>query len=184
MKINDGNLKQVLPQYNPPEQVWESVAKRLDGGFYDLPVHTPGPEIWEGIAAKLGRERKRYRRIQWLGAAAAAAVCCIVAFPDFKEEEKAVRVTQETLDDRLQISGSSDADSQYEEFMEMCLTKTQVCRQPDFNRLRQEFETLRQATTDLRSAAGTFNRDRMLVEEHALLELKKAEILNEMVKFI
>ncbi len=184
MKINDGNLKQILPEHTPPERVWESVAKRLDGSFYDLPVHTPGPEIWDAIETKLRNERRRYRLVRWLGAAAAAAVFCIVAFPGFYEDGDAVLVTQEILDSRLQISEVSETDSQYEEFLEICLTQAQVCGQPDFNRLRQEFEILRQATADLRSATGTFNRDRTLVEEHASLELKKAEILNEMVKFI
>ncbi len=185
MKINDGNLKQMLPEYTPPERVWESVVKHLDGGFYDLPEHTPGPEIWDAIETKLRNGSVRHRRIQWwLRGSAAAAIFGIIAFPGLYKDDDTVRVTQEMLDGRLQISEVSEADSQYEEFMEICLTQAQICRQPDFDRLREEFEILRQATSDLRSAAGTFNRDRTLVEEHASLELKKAEILNEMVKFI
>lgn len=182
MEANEGKLKRVLPEYNPPEHVWESVAKRLDGGLYDLPEYTPQAEIWDAIEAKLRNESRRYRRLQWLGAA--AVVICVGVFLGLQEDNNDVVVTQELLDNRLQISAVSEADSQYEEFMEICLTQSQLCRQPDFSRLRKEFEILREATSDLRSAAGAFNRDRKLVEEHASLELKKAEILNEMVKFI
>ncbi len=182
MEANNGNLKRMLPEYTPPEQVWESVAKRLEGSFYDLPVYTPQAEIWDAIEARLRNEPRRYRRLQWLGAA--AAVLCIGVLLGIHEDNSSVMVTQEIFDNRLQISTVSEADSQYEEFMEICLTQSQLCRQPDFSRLRKEFETLREATSDLRSAAGAFNRDRKLVEEHAWLELKKAEILNEMAKFI
>ncbi|ODS81218.1 MAG: hypothetical protein ABS46_12050 [Cytophagaceae bacterium SCN 52-12] len=176
----------MLPEYTPPVRIWEAVAKRLDGtGIYDLPEHTPGAEIWDAIEARLENRTGRSRYLSWLSAAAAAAVFCIAGFLSFFDEERAaVRVTQEKLDERLQISVVSEVDSQYDEFMEICLAQAEICRKPDFSRLRQEFEILKQATSDLRDAAGPFNKDRVLVEEHASLELRKAEILNEMVKFI
>lgn len=183
MEANNDGLKQMLPQYTPPEKVWESVTKRLDGAsFYDLPLYTPRAEIWNTIEVKLRNRTRQYRRLQWLGAA--AAVLCIGIFLRFQAGNSDVVVKQEVLDNRLQISAVSEADSQYEEFMEICLAQSQLCRQPDFTRLRKEFEILREATSELRNAAGVFNRDRKLVEEHTSLELKKAEILNEMVKFI
>ncbi len=181
METNDGDLKRMLPEYTPPERVWEAVAKKLDGGYYDLPVYTPRGEIWDAIEVKLRNETWHYRK-QWLGAA--AAVLCIGVFLRFQAGNNDVVVKQEIFDNRLQISAVSEADNQYEEFMEICLTQSQLCRQPDFSRLRREFELLREATSELRSAAGAFNRDPKLVEEHASIELKKAEILNEMVKFI
>jgi len=185
METNDGDLKRMLPEYTPPARVWEAVTKRLDGtGIYKLPEYIPGAEIWDAIEARLENRTGRSGYLSWLSAAA-AAVFCIAGFLNFFDEERAaVRVTQEKLDERLQISVVSEVDSQYDEFMEICLAQAEICRKPDFSRLRQEFEILKQATSDLRNAAGHFNQDRVLVEEHASLELRKAEILNEMVKFI
>lgn len=185
MEKGNHYLKAVLPEYAPPERVWEAMMIELEKlPVGDLPVYEPGEAVWESIEIRLEKESGRRRWAPWLRTAAAAILFCAALAKVFPEEDVSVSFSEEVLDEKLQISAVSEADHQYDQLMAVCVSQKELCRNPGFTRLAQEFEVLRKASAEIQRAAGAYNGDRVLVDEHTVLELKKAEVLSELAKFI
>jgi hypothetical protein len=188
MDKNPNTLKNALaklPGYTPAPQVWTSIRQRLreeplQNALARLPEYAPDPLLWEVIEKNTRRKSGgAFRKY-----AAAVILAGTIGLLVWQNQGSRVEYAQEQIDGRLQVSEKLDTDQQYEKLKAYCETETMVCNTGQYKRLRQEFETLHSASSQLQDAIGQYNTEPELMRQLNSIEKQKAAILNEMAKMI
>jgi hypothetical protein len=189
MDKNQNTLKNALaklPGYTPAPQVWTSIDQKvreepLRNALLQLPEYEPKALVWEVIEKKT---RPGNAGAVWKYAAA-VLLAGIISLLVWRENQRSrIEYAQERFDDRLQVSEQLDTDQQYEKLKAYCEMETLVCNTGQYKRLRQEFETLHSASSQLQEAIGQYNTEPELMKQLNSIEKEKAAILNEMAKMI
>ncbi|WP_031530376.1 hypothetical protein [Dyadobacter crusticola] len=189
MDKNQNTLKNALaklPGYTPTPQAWDAIRERLSEeplrkAVQELPDYSPAPLVWENIERK-APGRGRYAGWQYAAAIFIAGVSGLLVWREVRVTH--VNFAQEQFDPRLQISGEMDTDQHYQVLKAYCETETLVCNSGRYKRLREEFETLHSASSQLQEAIGQYNTEPELMKQLNSIERQKAAILNEMAKMI
>ncbi|MBE9462185.1 hypothetical protein ACFP1I_13180 [Dyadobacter subterraneus] len=191
MEHHNNNLKDALaklPSFQPADFIWTEIERNLNeeplqNALKNLPTQEPQDFIWENIENKIGRTYSR-NNVWWY----AAAVLLATGFTGFlyksNKADSKISYSQEVIDIRLQTKSEPVTDQQYEKLVSYCEAETVVCKDENFRRLKQEYETLRSATQQLQKAMGSYNTEPELTRQFSIVEQEKTEVLNEMAKMI
>ncbi|KQS27965.1 hypothetical protein [Dyadobacter sp. Leaf189] len=189
MDKNQHTLKNAiakLPGYTPAPQTWDSIGEKLGEeplrkSLQSLPEYTPAPMVWDAIERK-APGRGRFAGWQYAAAILIAGISGLLVWREVRVTH--VYFAQEQFDPRLQVSGEMGTDQHYELLKAYCETETLVCNSGRYKRLREEFETLHSASSQLQEAIGQYNTEPELMKQLNTIEKQKAAILNEMAKMI
>ena len=195
-ELNKNILKAALdnlPQYEPPDAVWQGINTRLP--LLELPTYDAPDVVWEAIEKQLSEAEKpvkrlfilRGRRFYKLAIAASVAVCVSLGFWFFRSqtlEHTQVEISTEVVDNQLLKKDFDDEEQSFQMVEEFCKTATPVCEQPDFKNLKTELDTLNQARESLKNAMGDYAADADLVAELTKIENERTTILRQLVEKI
>jgi exonuclease VII large subunit len=191
METNKNILKKALanlPDYEPLEHIWAGINQELNeeplkNALKNLSQDEPDELLWELIKNKSALHQ-RPGVAWWYVAAMILLGSAIGMWMSREKYPQSVSYTKEVVDLRLQANKEQDTDHQYQKLKTYCETETLVCDSKDFNRLKQEYETLRTAAEQLQQAMGEYNTEPELMRQFSMVEQEKAEVLNQMAKMI
>ena len=179
------SLKDTLPQYSPPESVWENIEQGLkeaplQEALSKLPTYEPPVQAWFDIAAQLPNPQKRWRHY-----AAAAAVVLAVGIGGYfilhrKLEKPTISYSQEKLNPKTTVTANETIDRQYAHLQALCEERITVCEKPEFKTLKQELDDLTAASKQLKEALGPYNTDASLSAQLSEIEKERADILRKL----
>ena len=195
-ELNKNILKAALdnlPQYEPPDAVWQGINTRLP--LLELPTYDAPDIVWEAIEKQLSEAEKPVKRLfilrgprfYKLAIAASIAVCVSLGFWFFKSqnlEQTQIEISTEVVDNQLLKKDFDDEEQSFAMVEEFCKIATPVCEQADFKNLKTELDTLDQAREALKNAMGDYAADADLVAELTKIENERTTILRQLVEKI
>jgi hypothetical protein len=194
MANNFKNSIAQLPQYEPPDTVWEGIEARLP--LLELPVYDAPDWAWEKIEQSLNASPTlnpqspalkilRGGKMGQLAAAASVALLVSVGLWFFLQRnslQKEVRISSEVVDNQLITPVNDDDESAFQQVEAFCETAIVVCEQPEFKTLKTELDELNAAREEIKSAMGDFNSNADLVAELTKIEQKRTVVLRNLVE--
>ena len=198
-ELNKDNLKSALsrlPQYEPPDSVWQGINTRLP--LAQLPTHDAPDFVWNNIETQLSTPQNQNPTLKILNilrggnfykiaVAASISLLMIIGFWFYKMksiDSAAVIISIEVVDNQLL---KQDFDSDSESFAmveEFCKTALPVCEQPDFKNLKSELDELNAAHERLKNAIGDYAANPDLIDELTKIENERSTILRQLVEKI
>lgn len=161
------NLGLKLPEHDPPEHVWDAIARQL--------------EIQPN-------EKGRVVSIGWKKALALAASFALILFAVFflknketQNDEYTISYAVESLDPLLAAQDWDEDEAAFQQFLEICEAKKYICEQPAFRQLQSELEELTEAKAALKVAVGDYGADIHLVTQIKEIELERTDLLKKMM---
>jgi hypothetical protein len=182
-----------LPQHEPPESVWAHIEAHLP--LVALPQHEPPDAIWDMIEEQLAAKpevvvrRLPFFKVHTFRIAVAAAVTVLIValagiFTMKKYNQTTEIVSQEVLDDRLNVKNLGPDDKAFAAIEEICKSALPQCETPKFKTLKQELDDLNVAKEQLTNAIGNYNSDADLVVQLTEIENQRSEIVNQMYALV
>lgn len=190
MEHNRDKIEEALSKlatYEPDGKIWKQIDQKLNEeplqiALKNLTEYEPEHSVWKAIEDKNLPARRT--TVWWYAAAAILFGSTYFIWISATNQRSSISFSVEAIDSRLQVSKEIAVDYQYEQLKNYCESETLVCSSNDFKRLKQEFEELQTATTQLRQAMGQYNSEPELIRQFSILEQEKAEVLNKMAKMI
>lgn len=187
-----------LPNYAPPEAVWEHIDLALEmdadirNSVEQLPQFEPPIILWENIATQLPLAPKVARRISlWPRYAAAAAMVGVLfgawwlLHPDTTvNSTEQIVVTQETMDTQIIATVQERDDKAFEWVQNLCAARAPICEQPEFKSLKSELEELTAAKQQIHEALGQYGDDPDLANKLVQIEITRTQLLQEIMQLI
>lgn len=193
-----------LPQYEPPDSVWQGINARLP--LTELPTYDAPDFIWQNIENQLSipqnqNPTSKIRNIwdipinsglrggNFYKIAIAASISLLVAvgfwFYKIKNNDtNVVAISTEIVDNQL-LKQDFDADSESFAMVEaFCKTALPVCEQPDFKNLKSELDELNAAHERLKNAIGDYAANPDLIDELTKVENERSTVLRQLVQKI
>jgi hypothetical protein len=180
-----------LPQYNPPENIWENLAGSLDFPVDKLPEYTPPTTIWVHIEQSLPPVQtapafsiQRYWKPM---AAAAVGLLLLVAtffIPPAESVESTIATRQETLDAVVSATLQEPENPAFELVQNLCKEQQPVCQQPEFQALKTDLDELTAAKNEIKSALGNYGNDTDLLAQMVAIERERTKVLEQLVQMI
>ncbi len=181
-----------LPQYDPPEEVWENVRSVLEGdsalraSLKHLPQYEPPGKIWGGIKKEL--ENKKRFLIYRLAAAAAILLIPLGAWWFLNKPVSSERITisfsQEVVQKRPVLS-NEEADREITQMVDgWCEQYDWICTTDEFIYLKNELEDLSQARVRLLKAIGPYDDNPVLITTLSRIERERSEVLRRMASLM
>jgi hypothetical protein len=180
-----------LPQYNPPENIWENLAGSLDFPVDKLPEYAPPATIWDNIERSLPPVHtapafsiQRY----WKPLAAAAVGLLLLVATFFLSPAESVESTiatrQETLDAVVSATLQEPENPAFELVQNLCKEQQPVCQQPEFQALKTDLDALTAAKNEIKSALGSYGNDTDLLAQMVTIERERTKVLEQLVQMI
>lgn len=185
-----------LPQYEPPDSVWQGINARLS--LTELPTYDAPDFVWQNIENQLSDTQNTKAKTQNLNIlrggnfykiAIAASISLLVAvgFWFFKiknNDANVVAISTEVVDNQL-LKQDFDADSESFAMVEaFCKTALPICEQPDFKNLKSELDELNAAHERLKNAIGDYAANPDLIDELTKVENERSTVLRQLVEKI
>lgn len=185
-----------LPQYEPPDSVWQGINARLS--LTELPTYDAPDFVWQNIENQLSDTQNTKAKTQNLNIlrggnfykiAIAASISLLVAvgfwFYKIKNNDtNVVAISTEIVDNQL-LKQDFDADSESFAMVEaFCKTALPVCEQPDFKNLKSELDELNAAHERLKNAIGDYAANPDLIDELTKVENERSTVLRQLVEKI
>ena len=203
--MNELNKK--LPQYEPPDTVWQNIETRLS--LRALPTYDAPDVVWQGIEKQLlkGEKPRKKRNIlrgtnlrkiknlpkitvanlPKIAIAASVALVVSVGFCFFRTQktvEQTVTVSTEVVDNQLLKKDFDNEEASFALVEAFCKTAMPVCEQPEFKTLKNELDTLNSARAELKNAIGDYAADADLIAELTKIENERTTVLRQLVEKI
>lgn len=191
-----------LPEYDPPESLWDAIDNRLDeelGAPYSrqdlrqLPRHNPPDELWAKIEDKLENRGGKIiplgiRRIM---AVAASLALLFAAYWVFEQTpikganpsaaKGVISYSTEVADDFILKKDWNEDEDAFTEFKELCEAKKYICEHPEFQVLKTDLDELTEAKMAIQEAIGSYGTDPELVTQIKEIELERTDLLKKMM---
>lgn len=195
-ELNKNNLKSVLerlPQYEPPDTVWQGIETRLP--LLELPTYDAPDFVWQQIEEQLFVPQKTSKKLNILRGgkfhrlAIAASIALIVSigfwfFKTQNTEQATISISTEIVDNQLLKKDFDNEEQAFTMVKEFCKTALPVCEQPDFKILKNELDTLNTAREELKNALGEYAADPDLIAELTKIENERTSVLRQLVEKI
>jgi hypothetical protein len=179
------SLNDKLPQYSPPESVWENIEQGLNDAplqqaLSQLPTYEPPVQTWFDIAAQLPQQQRN-----WWQYAAAAVVVLVVGIGGYltikpANENATIAYSQEKINPKTMVTTNPTIEQQYAHLQALCQKRVTVCEKPEFKNLKQELDDLTAAGNQLKEALGDYNTDAALSAQLSEIERERADILKKL----
>ena len=198
-ELNKHNLIEGLtsmPEYNPPESIWDGMESKLEQisseyplqkAIQELPSYNPPDAVWSSIAKQLPTANARIIKLNVVWKYAAAAIFLLgmmFILPDWLTPSDANATlsfsTEEIHDDVLKKDWNEDEDA-YEYLMAICKEKTFACENPAFNDLKFELEELNDAKLALEEAIGGYGTNPELIAQMREIEFARTDLIKQMI---
>lgn len=189
-------LKNKLPNYTPPESVWENIREELNP-LKQLASYEPPESVWENIeknnvsvkVRKLSFETQKVKAALWSLRIAASVALLLVGFGaylSYKNDTDTVKISysQEKLPTQTQVRTNPNLEQQYAHIQAICQKRIAVCEKPEFKNLKQELDDLTAAGNQLKEALGAYNTDATLSTQLSEIERERADILQKLTASI
>lgn len=179
---------QQLPSYEPKDIVWHEIDQKLNElplqqALPNLPEYEPDQRIWRNIEHNVTQKGQIFPF--WKYVAAVLFLGCSIGFWLYDQNQRPlITYSEETVDQRLQVSEETKTDGQYKILKAWCESETVVCNSVGFKQLTEEYEILQLASKQLQDAMGHYNAEPELMKQLSMVEQEKAGILNKMAKMI
>ena len=186
----------MLPEYEPPVHVWESVQMQVEefppkNMLKQMPVYQPPTRGWESILSNLESSANRAKivSIRWKQVLAVAAAMALVLFSIWRiglpkpgdDVQTAMNYSTETVDDQLLVNDWDEDEDAFVQFREICEAKKIICQQPEFVQLQTELEELTGAKEALKAAMGSYGATADLITQIKDIEMERTGILKRMM---
>ncbi len=188
--------KDKLPAYDPPEDAWEGIQRRLEAAreapwqpFLDeLPEYEPPDEVWAGIRQRLATAPPPRRiRFWWAAGAAAASIALVVALTgpwglnDHSQSADIAWHTETVTDDQVIAAADLEEEEALEEVLRICQTYPFLCEDPEVQQLKAELQEVAAAKRRLGAHLTPWDSDPELVRTFAQLEREEAHLIRQLV---
>lgn len=180
---------QKLPEYAPGEELWEKMETSLieDPFNYIIPKLNkiePPHSIWERIDHDLAF-REKYSNIKlwakWSIAAAAMIILGVIMFNIVNKNYEHKKYAEELLSHKDAFHWQDDDAIVAQTLSLICEAKPEVCRSPEFKKMKKELEYLDQSKQAVVKQLNKHNTDPELNLKLTRIELEQTEIINQMV---
>jgi hypothetical protein len=190
-----------LPQYEPPDTVWQSINARLQ--LTELPTYDAPDFVWNNIENELTvirnpksqirrmslRGTKQLRGGKFYKIAIAASVALFVSagfwfFKNKNAETNPIAVSTEVVDNQLLKKDFNNDEASFAMVEQFCKTALPVCEQPDFRNLKTELDELNAAHERLKTAIGDYAANADLIDELTKVENERSTVLRQLVEKI
>lgn len=197
-EINRSTLVEALstlPQYSPPEELWQAVETELDllaelpeneSVAELLPAYEPPATVWQRIQTELDTGGRVVSLRKWTARIAAAVVVLLASWWALNEsqpapEEGVVSYSIEVMDPLLEKNDWDEDEDAFQQFLALCQSGHFICEQPTFKNLKAELEELTDAKNSLKQAIGAYGASPQLVQQMKEIELERTDILKKMM---
>ncbi|GJM32555.1 MAG: hypothetical protein DHS20C18_15560 [Saprospiraceae bacterium] len=181
-----------LPQYTPPETVWQHIDQEITyrQNLDQLPQYTPPASVWNAIEADLARPRVKTFRFPIRKVIAYAALVCGVALGWYwlgldkaanveitysEEQYQAVLLAQDWDEDEAAI------EIVVKEFDHKSRLEGDVTNP---NSLKVELQELNEAKEELEQLMKRYGQDAAMVSEISKIELERTSVIKQMAAAI
>jgi hypothetical protein len=166
-----------LPEHEPNENLWLGIQNKLNqkSTLGNLPTYEPEAAVWNNLNSKLNQNSNRPKLI-WFGA---ASIFMFISFYFFFANNQN-RYTQQKIEQEPLISIKTKNEKNIQNIQRICETDKLVCDKPIFKTLKSELENLNSASEELKNAIGNFNSEPELLEQLAVIENQKSDIIKKM----
>jgi hypothetical protein len=176
-----------LPQIAPPDSVWEKIESdiNLDDTIRKLPKYNPPSFVWDRIVSNINfsneNKRQKIRLHIWIPSLVAALL--IVSFFLFRSPNESVENGKPFEKNTSSQSVWEVYDTEIEQTIELiCSQNPKSCLRKEFKDLENDLVALTLSRQNILNQMGTSNTnsewDLLLAE----IELKRSDILKEMIQ--
>lgn len=191
-KQND-MLKQAiksLPQYAPPENLWEQIDTGLDQeqlikeAIPRLAQYQPPIEVWENITLALSTKVISWRRRSYAIAAAVAALVMMISGIQYLKNQSAPAYTyaQETTRQFRQIDDWNHDEQEFEKILASFESQPLVAKNETYQSYRKEYEELMKARAEVINVMQQYGRDHQTIQQIKDIELARNEVVQQMMR--
>lgn len=179
------SLNDKLPQYSPPESVWENIEQGLNEtplqkALSQLPTYEPPVQTWFDMTEQMPQPQRN-----WWRYAAAAVVLLAVGIGGYltmkpNYENATIAYSQEKINPKTIVTTNQTIEQQYAHLQALCQKRVTVCEKPEFKNLKKELDNLTAAGNQLKEALGAYNTDATLSAQLSEIERERADILKKL----
>ncbi len=186
-----------LPQYTPPEAVWEAIAAQLDTDQVELPLrsaiqhlpsYAPPEHVWDRLANTLSKApaSSRTRLVPWLAAASVIGLALLFALRSYQQEtpeasivlvygqEEVLPANADWDDDETPIAW---VELQYRQQLAALSNQTH-------DNLLQELHELKEAKSEVQAMLQQYGEDPQIVRLIAKIERERSAVVKKMAQSI
>ena len=202
-EINKNTLSKcisALPDYQPPEPVWEGISATLDRleaegplrvALRDLPRYEPPELTWESISAELEPEKveaptfRLIPKIAWATAAAALLALVIFNWPQANQQAQISYVVEEKAAVTSDLENDWDADEDLiQQLIAQFEESPKANHSSDYHRLKEEWTELSSAKDDLQVMIEKYGQDTDIIEQLKEIEIERSAVVKKMAALI
>ncbi len=177
-----------LKKFTPNEEVWDQLSRKIEHEnelslrLRQLPDFEPDERVWNQLETDLNKTGK----LIWWKWSMAASIVLIGSFLVFRSvvSESEISISKEIISEFEVLPESDEEDKEYNKIIALCTQKVEVCRDPEFRELKEEFEELKNAGDQLREVMGAYNTKNQLLEELKKIETQKSELITQLTRYI
>jgi hypothetical protein len=180
---------QNLPVHTPKASVWNQISEQLPeaGLEKQLPQYAPPDFVWDKIEDELKKETEKQpviRRRLYFQLASAAAILLVVASFFFMRSgaSEPLMYTVEWIDesgaDMLQELEDDDAFAVIET---ICADQPPACKEPEFQMLQAELDFLSNSLLEIKANMNVYDDNSQLIAEITEIELERNEVAKQMI---
>ncbi len=198
-ELNKENLNSAiskLPQYEPPDAVWQSINARLQ--LTELPTYDAPDFVWQNIENQLSETQNPKRKTQnwkilrgrnFFKIAIAASFVLLISvgfwFYNIKNTEiNSLLISSEIVDNQLLKHDFNTDEASFAMVEQFCKTALPICEQPDFKSLKAELDELNAAHERLKNAIGDYAANPDMMGELTKVENERSAVLRQLVEKI
>jgi hypothetical protein len=192
-----------LPQYEPPDTVWQSINARLQ--LTELPTYDAPDFVWQNIENELsdpqnpkrgtqnwkmslrGTKQLRGNNFYKIAIAASVALLVVASFWFYKNKNidtTQITISTEVIDNQLLKKDFNNDEASFAMVEQFCKTALPVCEQPDFKNLKTELDELNAAHERLKTAIGDYAANPDMIDELTKVENERSTVLRQLVEKI
>ncbi len=191
--MSDQWKKTRLPQYDPPEEVWQRIQQRLQREeapwqslLHQLPQYDPPEAVWHEIQAQLRRAtQSRRRRTLWrsIGAAAASvALVWLALHTRTNTQLPEIRWSTEVIDEVGTLpKGARSEEEALEEVLRICDHYPFLCADEEVQHLKAELQEVAAAKRRLGARLTQWDTEPELLKIFIKLEREEAQLIKQLV---
>ncbi|GEM_PF-3004417 len=191
--------KDRLPQYMPPEHIWERIRQQLAQSdslwrtqLEQLPEYAPPESVWRGIAQRINSstspETKRIRPF-YRGIAAAIALWCIASVAllwhnshDRLDSYPDISWSTQTISEDLLVDTQALSDSEALKLIwQLCQDYPFLCNTEEVQSLKTQLQEVAAAKRQLSAQLTPWETDPELLHLLTKIEREEAHLIRQMV---
>lgn len=179
-------LKDKLPDYTPPESVWENIREELNP-LKQLASYEPPESVWENIEKNNAFLGAKVKVTLWRWSIAASVSLLLMGFGAYlayKNNTDTIKISYSQEKLPTQTRTNPNLEQQYAHIQAICQKRIAVCEKPEFKNLKQELDDLTAASQQLKEALGAYNTDDVLAAQLSEIEQERAHILQKLTASI